>query len=178
MHDILGTVMTAAGFSGLDIVSWGGSLIYEGLVPRAGSDRFLGCVEGKTDALFDEGAHSWVEAAIDSGLTILSLRPETVERLEDIGFRRAYLRKSDYPRLKADILTIEFSGWPIFVHADLPNAKVRAICKSLDSRRHLIPWQGEGALPIETMVSDTPAGPHFVPLHEAAEAYWQERGYI
>jgi TRAP-type uncharacterized transport system substrate-binding protein len=178
MHDILSSVMLAAGFSIDDVLSWGGSVVYDGAVPRAETPRFRDCVEGKTDALFDEGAQEWLTAAIDNGLTILSLRPETVERLEAAGLRRAVLRKAEYPGLNADVLTIEFSGWPIFVHADLPAAKVRAICASLDTRRHLIPWEGEGALPIETMVRDTPAGPHFVPLHSAAEAYWRERGYI
>ena len=178
MHDILAAVMAAAGFSVPDIVSWGGSVVYEGAVPRAETSRFRGCVDGKTNALFDEGAQEWLDAAIDAGLTILSIHPETVEGLEALGFRRAILRKADYPRLKGDVLTIEFSGWPIFVHADLPDAKVRAICEALDTRHHLIPWQGEGPLPIETMVRDTPAGPHFVPLHGAAEAYWRERGYI
>ena len=95
-----------------------------------------------------------------------------------MGFRRALLSKAKYPLLEADVLTIEFSGWPIFVHVDLPDVKARAICEALDARCHLIPWQGDGALPIKTMVRDTPATPHFIPRHPAAETYWRERGYI
>jgi TRAP-type uncharacterized transport system substrate-binding protein len=178
MHDVLGAVTAAAGFAMSDIPAWGGSLHYDGGVPRAGSPRFVSCVEGRVDALFDEGAEEWLEAAIENGLSILPMREATVQRLEAIGFRRAFLRKAKYPRLKADVLTIEFSGWPIFVHADLPDARATAICQALDTRRHLIPWQGDGALPVETMVRDTPATPHFIPLHPGAEAYWRERGYI
>lgn len=178
MHDILKAITAEAGFTWADIEANGGAILYDGGVPRSGSPRFLSCVEGKVDALFDEGSGEWLAAATEAGLTILSLRPETVQRLEAIGFRRAWLRRENFPGLKADILTLEFSGWPFFVHADLPDAQVRAICQALDSRRHLIPWQGEGELPIETMVRDTPATPHFIPFHPAAEAFWRERGYI
>lgn len=178
MHDILKAITAEAGFTWADVEVRGGAIIYDGGVPRPGSPRFLSCVEGKVDALFDEGSEEWLAAATKAGLTILSLRPETVQRLEAIGFRKAWLRKEKFPGLKTDILTIEFSGWPFFVHADLPDAQVRAICQALDSRSRLIPWQGEGDLPIEMMVRDAPATPQFIPFHPAAEAFWRERGYI
>jgi TRAP-type uncharacterized transport system substrate-binding protein len=178
MHDILNAITAEAGFAWADIEARGGAILYDGGVPRPGSPRFLSCVEGEIDALFDEGSGEWLAAATEAGMTILSLRSETVQRLEAIGFRKAWLRKADFPELATDVLTIEFSGWPFFVHADLPDSKVRGICQALDSRRHLIPWQGEGGIPIETMVRDTPATPHFIPMHPAAEAFWHERGYI
>jgi TRAP-type uncharacterized transport system substrate-binding protein len=178
LHDILAAVMAEAGFTTADIETWGGKLIYEGPVPRADSRRFQLCVAGEIDALFDEGAHTWIGNAIAQGLDLLSLKEETVQRLEAKGYRRAWLRANDQPGQKKDILTVDFSGWAIFVHAELPDSKAHAMCQALDQRRDQIPWQEERVLPVETMCKDTPAGPHQIPLHPGAEKYWKERGYI
>jgi len=86
------------------------------------------------------------------------------------------LRKSVFAKLPADVLTIDFSGWPIFVHAELPEKRVTQICAALEARKHLIPWQGDGPLPVERMCRDSPESPVNVPFHPAAQAFWQERG--
>ena len=33
-------------------------------------------------------------------------------------------------------------------------------------------------LPLDRMCQDTPEGPLYAPLHQAAEAYWREHGYL
>ena len=88
------------------------------------------------------------------------------------------MRKADYPQLPADILALDFSGWPIFVHADAPDDLVAQFCAALDARKHLIPWQGEGPLPVEEMAKGTPAAPVEVPLHPGAEKFWRVKGYL
>ena len=55
---------------------------------------------------------------------------------------------------------------------------VKRICAALEARKHLIPWQGEGPLPLERMCRETQETPQVVPLHPAAEAFWRERGYL
>ena len=175
IHIMVEHILAAAGFSIDDIKSWGGNVDY---AVRPGKPRFGAIEAGTADAIFDEAVQEWVEDAIDAGMNILSLREETVVKLEAIGYRRGIISKSLYPKLPHDILTIDFSGWPIYVLEKTPDDLVHTICKALDARRDLIPWQGEGALPVARMCRDAPDTPLDVPLHDAAEAYWRECGYL
>ena len=50
--------------------------------------------------------------------------------------------------------------------------------KALDARKHHIPWQGDGPLPVERMCVDAADTPLDVPLHPAAELYWRQCGYL
>ena len=59
-------------------------------------------------------------------MTILSLAEPAVAQLEALGYRRATIPKSRYPQLPGDVLTIDFSGWPLFVHAELADDDVYA----------------------------------------------------
>ena len=113
-----------------------------------------------------------------AGMTILSLSAETVAKLEAMGTRPGIISKDRFPKLPKDILTIDFSGWPIYVREDLDDRLVGQICAALDARKHLIPWQGEGPLPVERMCRDGEDTPMDVPLHPAAERAWRERGYL
>ena len=179
LQHMLAGVASAAGFRLDDIRDWGGELHYEGGGPPTPDERrFQALARGELNALFDEGAHSWIEAAIDAGLTILPLAEATVKKLEALGYRRGILAKSAFPRLPADVLTIDFSGWPIFVHAEASDRLVTKICAALNARKHLIPWQGDGPLPVERMCRDAPDTPIDVPLHPAAEKFWRECGYL
>ena len=172
LHLMLDDIAAAAGFSLDDIKAWGGEIRYED------RGKFQALRRGEINAIFDEAANVWIEAAIDAGMTILPLEETTVTKLEAIGYRRGIIRKADYPRLARDILTIDFSGWPVFVHADAPADLVTRICAALEARKHLIPWQGEGALPLARMCRESPATPQLVPLHPAAERFWRGRGYL
>jgi hypothetical protein len=56
---------------------------------------------------------------------------------------------------------------------------VQAFCAAIEARKDVIPRdQGEGPLPLDRMCKDTTEGPLYIPLHNAAEAYWTERGYL
>jgi uncharacterized protein len=175
---ILNDITKAAGFSLDDIRAWGGEPRHEAHLPWLDSDKFRALVNGGLDAIFDEAAYVWVDAALDAGIRILPLSETTVAKLEAIGYRRAYLRKSVFPKLPNDVLTLDFSGWPIFVHEQLPDAMVTRLCAALDARKHLIPWEGEGPLPVERMCRDADDTPQQVPLHPAAERYWRQCGYL
>ena len=83
-----------------------------------------------------------------------------------------------FPTLTEDALTISFSGWPIYTHANVSEELVTSFCRGLLESKELIPWQGEGPLPLERMCRDTPEGPLVVPLHPAAERFWRECGYL
>lgn len=178
LHYMLDHITAAAGFSLDDVRRWGGEVRREGLLPWKDSEKFQALVAGKIDAIFDEASDVWVNEAVEAGMTILPLSEQTVGRLEAIGFRRAVLEKEHFPMLDRDILTIDFSGWPIFVHADAPDTLVTAFCTALDARKAAIPWQGQGPLPLERMCRESPDTPQDVPLHPSAERFWRERGYI
>ena len=175
---MLESVANAAGFSFRDVTSWGGDFRFEGGFPYADGPTIAALTRGEIQALFEEGSDEWLPAAFAAGMTILPLAESTIVALEGIGFRRAVIRKALYPQLPADVATVSFSGWPIFVHADLDDEFVMQCCAALDARKALIPWQGDGPLPVERMCVDAEDTPIDVPLHPAAERYWRECGYL
>lgn len=178
LHPILDHIAAAAGFSLDELRAWGGSTRLEGMMPLPDSAKFAAVVRGEADAIFDEATESWVGAAVAAGLTILPLRESTLRKLEALGLRRGILCKAVMPELPQDIASIDFSGWPIYTRADLSEQRVTQICAALDARKHLMPWQGDGPMPVQRMCIDAPDTPIDVPFHPAAERYWRERGYI
>jgi hypothetical protein len=178
IHIMLDHVAEAAGFSFAAMTAWGGELRREGGLPAPGGAKLDAIKRGAIDAIFDEGADEWLLEALDLGLRILPLQEESLRKLETMGYRRARLACDRYPKLPGDIAALDFSGWPIFVHAELNDDIVQQICAALLARKHLVPWQGEGPLPIERMCRDEPATPLDVPFHSAAEHFWRECGYL
>jgi TRAP-type uncharacterized transport system substrate-binding protein len=178
MNVILQDIAGAAGFSFDDIRAWGGEVRYEGMIPFPDSPKFHSAIAGETNALIDEAADMWVNQALDAGLIVLPMAEATVCKLETRGYRRGLLKRSIYPKLPNDYLTVDFSGWTIFCHSELPASRVRQICAALDDRKHLIPWQVQGPLPVERMCREAEDTPQLVPFHPAAEGFWRERGYM
>lgn len=177
LHRMFDDVAASAGFSRHDLEAWGGGIRKSGGLPWPGTPTFDALVRGDVDAIFDEAASYWVNEALDAGIRILPLAEATVRPLEAIGYRRAILPKSAYAKLPEDVLTLDFSGWTVFVHAEADDTLVRQICAALDARKMHIPWEGDGPLPVERMGREAPDTPQTVPLHPAAERYWRSRGY-
>jgi TRAP-type uncharacterized transport system substrate-binding protein len=177
VHLVVKEVLAQVGITLDDIISWGGAVRYDAGMPD-GRNRLGAAQRGEVDAIFDEAVKRWTDQALDAGMRFLPLEEEHIERLEEIGFRRAVLSKEEYPKLPTDVISIDFSGWPIFTHANVSDDIVRSFCIALDNRKDRIPWQGEGPLPLERMCQDNPEGPLDVPLHPAAEMFWHERGYL
>jgi uncharacterized protein len=178
LHHMFDDVAAAAGFSREDIAKWGGEVLKKGSVPWPHTPTFKALVNGEVDALFDEAAHSWVPQALDAGMRILSLSEATTQKLEAMGYRRAILPQSAYPKLPADVLSIDFSGWTVFVRDDADDKMVEQICAGLDARKMRIPWEEPGDLPVERMAKEAIDTPQCVALHPAAERYWKGRGYL
>jgi uncharacterized protein len=175
---MLDHIAAAAGWTLDDLRAWGGEPRREGSLPWPDSPKWKALARGEINAIFDEAAPIWVDLALDAGMTILPLAEASVSKLEAMGYRRALIRKADYPRLPADVLTIDFSGWTIYVNERLEDDIVRRICAGLDARKTLIPWEQPGPLPVERMCIDAPDTPLDVPFHPAAERFWRERGYL
>jgi TRAP-type uncharacterized transport system substrate-binding protein len=180
LHNMLDDILSAIGISRADIESWGGEIRCEGHIPRAGTPKFEALARGELTGLFDEGVHGWADEITPAGGTALKMTEETAAKLEAMGYRRDYLLKSRYPTLPEDILTLDFSGWPIFVREDADDDLVRRVCAGLEARKDVIPWDGfKGRpLPLDRMCSDTPEAPLGMPLHPAAEKFWGGCGYL
>jgi len=177
VHMVVKEILSAAGFSLDDIVSWGGQVRYDEGLPKAPTR--LGAVKrGEVDAIFDEAVHNWVNVGLELGMRVLPLTEPLLQHSEELGFRRAILSKARYPKLKEDVPTLDFSGFPVYTHADVPEAIITSVCAALEARKGTILWEGQGPLPLDRMCRDTPEGPLNIPLHPAAERYWRERGYL
>jgi len=176
-HFFIKYTLAAAGFSLDDIISWGGEVRYDATSPQ-GQERLSALERGEIDAIFDEGVNRWAYKALDQGIRPLPLSGALLKKLEDMGFRRGVIRKSDYPKLLADVVSLDFSGWAVFTREDNPDDLIMAFCRALEARKDRIPWQGEGPLPLERMCRDTPETPLDIPLHPAAERFWHDRGYL
>jgi len=111
-------------------------------------------------------------------MRILPLDEPLLEHLAELGFRRAVIPKASYAKLKEDVPTLDFSGFPVYTHVNVPDSIVTSICSAIEARKEKIPWQEEGPLPLDRMCRDTPEGPLNIPLHPAAERFWRERGYL
>ena len=177
LHLVVKEVLSAAGFSLEDITSWGGQVRYDPGLPK-GPNRLGAMQRGEVDMIIDEAVHNWLNIALDSEMHVLPLDESMLRQLETLGFQRAVLPKADYPKLDSDVPTLDFSGFPVYTHANVPDSIVTAVCAALEARKEKIVWQEPGPLPLESMCRDTPSGPLNIPLHPAAERFWHERGYL
>jgi hypothetical protein len=177
LHLVVKEVLTAAGFSFDDIISWGGQVRYDPGLPK-NPNRLGAVARGEVDMIIDEAVHNWLNVALDQGMRVLSMDDSMLTQLEGLGFQRALLSKTGYPKLRADVPTLDFSGFPVYTHANVPDGVVTSVCAALEARKEKIIWQEPGPLPLELMCRDTPAGPLNIPLHAAAERFWRARGYL
>jgi len=177
LHLVVKEVLSAAGFSLEDIASWGGQVRYDPGLPK-GPNRLGAVSRGEVDMIIDEAVRNWLNVALESGMRVLPLDEPMLAHLESLGFRRAALPKAHYPELGTDVPTLDFSGFPVYTHENVPDSIVNAVCAALEARKDKIIWQEPGPLPLESMCRDTPAGPLNIPLHTAAERFWRERGYL
>jgi TRAP-type uncharacterized transport system substrate-binding protein len=178
LHPMLDHILAACGCSLAEIEGWGGGVRRDGAFPYFEGPRFDAFRRGEINAVFDESVGNWCNEAAAAGMTLLKLREETLRRLEAMGYRRGTVRQADFPNLPGDLPTLDFSGWPIFVHAEAADDFVTQVCESLSARAHLVPWQSPGPLPVARMCREAPDTPQLVPLHPAAERCWRRLGYL
>ena len=177
LHIIVNQVLSAAGFSLEDIVSWGGEVRYDAGMAY-GANRIGAVQRGEIHAIFDEGASTWGNMALELGMNFLALDENLLQRVETIGLRRGLIERANFPKLASDVPTLDFSGWPIYTHKNTADTLVADFCQALEASKDRIPWAEGAPLPLAQMVRDTPEGHLEVPLHPAAERFWRDRGYL
>ena len=177
LHVITKHVLAAAGLSLDDIIWWGGEVRYDKGMPY-GENRIGAVQRGEIHAVFDEGASTWGNIALELGMTFLPLEAEPMKRLEGLGLRGGLIERTNFPKLIRNVPSIDFSGWPIYTREDTSDGLVTDFCRALEAGKDRIPWAEDAPLPLAQMVRDTPEGHLEVPLHPAAERYWRQHGYI
>jgi TRAP-type uncharacterized transport system substrate-binding protein len=169
-------VLATLGFSLKDIESWGGSL------HRAGTpgdpSRLAGIADGSIDAVFDEGINAWARTALAHGLRLLPVDAQVARHMEDLGWRIGPIPRTWDKALDRDVAAIDFSGWPLYTRADLPDELAYRVCQSLDSSRSLIPFDSPTPVELADLCTDSEATPLDVPLHPGAERYYREHGAL
>jgi TRAP-type uncharacterized transport system substrate-binding protein len=161
------------GFKLTDIEAWGGRLITCG----GPSDvrRLDPMKRGEIDAVFDEGIKVWLNEALAAGLVPLELDAAEFDAMDKLGWRKVVLPKARFGGLAKDVATLDFSGWPIYCNASLPEQIAYDICAALAAREPEIPFEkGTDGNAIQ-MVTETDMTPMDVPLHPGSERWLREQ---
>ena len=169
-------VMKAAGFTLADIKKWGGKI--QSVSRPSHPDRRAAIENGRIDAIFDEGIKSWGQTAIDQGFRYLPVEGQILERLTAMGYRQSVVPKSRFQGMNEDVNTVDFSGWPMVVRADMPDEVAYALCESIEARKDLIPTDNYMPLTVAQLCADDAEAPRGVPFHPGAERFYRERGYL
>lgn len=172
----IATVMTAAGFSFADIVAWGGSVHTTSRPSHP--ERAAMIDKGAIDAVFDEGIMSWGQYALERGFRILPLEGAVRDRVAAAGFDILNVTRSRLPRLVEPVPSVDFCGWPMIVHRDMPDDLAYALCEAIEARKLAIPTDNYKAVDMRQLCSPDEETPRGAPLHPGAERFYRERGYL
>jgi TRAP-type uncharacterized transport system substrate-binding protein len=133
---------------------------------------------GTINAVFDEGIKSWGQSALDHGFRYLPIEGAVLKRLTAIGYRPGVMPRSHFKGVAHDVPTIDFSGWPMVVRADMPNDVAYALCEAIEAKKNLIPSDNFKPLNIAQLCANDDEAPYDVPLHPGAKRFYRERGYL
>jgi len=168
--------LRAAGLTLADIRKWGGKIVS---VPRPSDPRRRAALENRTiDAVFDEGIKSWGQTALNHGFRYLPIDGIVLKRLKTLGYRPTVMSRCGFRGLGTDVQTVDFSGWPMIVRADMPDDVAYALCEAIEQRKRAIPTDNFKPLEVAQLCANDDIAPYDVPLHRGAKRFYRERGYL
>ena len=173
---LIGQLLAVHGMSIAEIESWGGRAHTAG--PPGDRRRLDGIRDGSIDAVFDEGISAWLDTALTSGMVPLALDPEAFARLGALGWRRVPLKAGRFSYIDKETDCIDFSGWPLYASASLPDQVAYDVCAAFGARHDEMPWETGTHEGIAHIGKETEATPMDVPLHPGAERWYREQGII
>jgi len=169
-------VMKAAGFTFADLRKWGGKIH---LASRPSDPVRRESIEkGTVNAIFDEGIKSWARTALENGFRFLPIDGAVLKKMVAMGYRPTDMSKSRFPGMAKDVTTLDFSGWPMIIRADMPDELAYAICESIEQRKDVIPTDNYKPLEMAQLCANDEETPYDVPLHKGAARFYRERGYL
>ena len=115
---------------------------------------------------------------MDRGFRYLPIEGAILKRLKAVGYRPGVVPKANFKGLAGDVPTIDFSGWPMAVRADMKDDVAYALCEAIELRRKSIPTDNFKPLAIADLCGNGPEAPYDVPLHPGARRFYRERGHI
>jgi uncharacterized protein len=169
-------VLRAAGFTLEDIHRWGGAI--HSTTRPSDPMRRAGIESGAVDAVFDEGIKSWARTALENGFRFLPIEGSVLKHMMGLGYRATRMTKAEFPGLTAEVQTLDFSGWPMIVRADMRDDVAYALCETIDKRRDLMPTDNYKPLDVAQLCANDEESPYDVPLHPGAARFYRERGYL
>ncbi|HEX7054846.1 MAG TPA: TAXI family TRAP transporter solute-binding subunit [Burkholderiales bacterium] len=176
---LIDQIFAVYGFSLAALEGWGGRLQTNG---GPGDRRRLEALQaGTVDMVMDEGLALWLAQALAAGYRPLELEPEVLAGLAPLGWRRVVMPAGTYPGLDADYACFDYSGWPLYARADLPEETAYRMVEAIHARSREIVWEdfnarapftGMGPLGVETE-----ATPRDVPLHPGSVRWFRSHGF-
>jgi TRAP-type uncharacterized transport system substrate-binding protein len=169
-------VLRAAGFSFADIRKWGGKI--HSVSRPSDPGRRAAIENGTINAIFDEGIKSWGQTALDHGFRYLPIDGTVLKRMVTLGYRPTGMSRCGFRGMGQEVQTVDFSGWPMIVRADMPDEVAYALCEAIEKRRESIPTDNFKPLDIAQLCANDGETPYDVPLHPGARRFYRERGHL
>ena len=173
-YALIHQTLAAYGFTLSDIESWGGSFQLNG--PPSDKRRLAALHAGTIDAIFDEGLVGWFDEALAAGMQPITLEEPIFRQMEAIGWRRVVIPAGRYPHLKSDYACLDYSGWPLYTRASLPDEDAYKVVDAIEARKDEIFWESSYT-GVGQLGRDTEATPMDVPLHPGAARWYREHGF-
>ncbi len=170
------TVISAAGFSLADIRTWGGTI--QTVSRPSHPNRSDAIDKGELDAIFDEGILSWGNYAVERGFRMLPIEGALRDKVIAAGYDMIDITPARIPGLPKTVPSLDFSGWPMIVHADMEDDVAYALCEAIEMRKLVIPTDNYKPLDMAQICSGGEEVPLGAPLHPGAARFYRERGYL
>ena len=172
-----------------DFNNWGGKVVFDDRqpnflekVPGSRPDRVTAMKSGELNAVFDEAlmTRPWKEIADNVDLTFLEIEPDVLHKLhEKYGISSSFIPKNSLRGVLSDLPTIDFAGWIMYCHSKLPEELVYLTVEAIEQQAKQIetlfqPGQGlTSTILMSELCQNTD-----LPLHEGAQKYYVEKGYL
>ena len=148
-------------------------------MPRPSDPTRRAAIEnGTIDAVFDEGIKSWGQTALDNGFRYLPVDGAVLKHLKSFGYRPSSMSRCGFRGMATEVPTVDFSGWPMIVRADMADEVAYALCEAIEMRKQVIPTDNFKPLDIAQLCANDDEAPYDVPLHPGAKRFYREHGYL
>ncbi len=186
---VLDAVFAEYGMKIEDFETWGGSVTYADRqpnflekVPEGRQDRVSAMKSGMLNAVFDEALMTvpWKQVADAVDLTFLPIDRDVLQSLErKYGMRSAVIPKNRLRGVNDDVPTVDFAGWAMYCHQNLPDRLVYLLLAGLEQQRVQIEsmFQPAQGLTDSIDMSSLWRGAD-LQLHPGAEQYYREKGSL